>query len=413
MTGDRLPRLDRATAEIRNAVRVMLAEAPETTKVTEAPETTTATEAPEASESTATPDAHEYILAVSGGADSMALAAACAHLGGARPAQTATGEARAPYAGGLRSTALPASDDAAPAGAATTARSAASPATARSSAAPATPRFHAVVVDHGLQPESAATAAEVVERLRALGLGAESVRVEVPTACGGIEAAARTARYAALERIRADRAATAILTGHTSDDQAETVLLGLVRGSGARSLAGMRPRTGRVWRPLLPITREQTSAACRAAGIAVWEDPMNADPRFARVRARTRVLPVLESELGPGVARALARTAALLAADSDALEDLAATALAAHTSGPEVSAAARDLAPAVRTRALRDWLRAQAGTAQEVGARHVGEVDDLLCGRRSGAVSVPGDAAVVATSGGGVRFRRNGPDSGS
>lgn len=357
--GGRLPRLDRASADIRNAVRALLSVAPAGSLDHPGAEVPAAA-AQHVPESAPQPAA-EYVLAVSGGADSMALAAACAHLG-TRPGP----------------------------------------------AAPA-PRFHAVVVDHGLQDGSAATAAAVVEHLHALGLSAEAVRVAVDPAHGGVEAAARSARYAALESIRATRGSAAILTGHTRDDQAETVLLGLLRGSGARSLAGMRPRAGQLWRPLLDITRAQTRASCTAAGIPVWDDPMNTDPRFARVRARTRVLPVLEAELGPGAARALARTAALLAADSDALEAQAAAARPAHTSGPEVHATAAELPQAVRTRVLRDWLRDHAGTAQEVGAHHVEAVDELLTGRRRGAVSVPGSAEVRRTAGGGLIFTRLGP----
>lgn len=379
--GGRLPRLDRASADIRNAVRALLAEAPAGSLDHPGAEVPAAA-AQHVPESAPQPAA-EYVLAVSGGADSMALAAACAHLG------TRPGPAPSLRSGpGTRPDPRPNS--------------------APGPAAPA-PRFHAVVVDHGLQDGSAATAAAVVEHLHALGLSAEAVRVAVDPAHGGVEAAARSARYAALESIRATRGSAAILTGHTRDDQAETVLLGLLRGSGARSLAGMRPRAGQLWRPLLDITRAQTRASCTAAGIPVWDDPMNTDPRFARVRARTRVLPVLEAELGPGAARALARTAALLAADSDALEAQAAAARPAHTSGPEVHATAAELPQAVRTRVLRDWLRDHAGTAQEVGAHHVEAVDELLTGRRRGAVSVPGSAEVRRTAGGGLIFTRLGP----
>lgn len=379
--GSRLPRLDRASADIRNAVRALLSVAPAGSLDNPGAEVP----APQHGQEPAPRPAPEFVLAVSGGADSMALAAACAHLG-ARPDPGPSLRSGAGTAVGTRPDLAQNSAPAAPA-----------------------PRFHAVVVDHGLQDGSAATAAAVVERLTGLGLSAESVRVAVDPAHGGVEAAARSARYTALERIRATRGSAAILTGHTRDDQAETVLLGLLRGSGARSLAGMRPRSGQLWRPLLDITRAQTRASCAAAGIPVWDDPMNTDPRFARVRARTRVLPVLEAELGPGAARALARTAALLAADSDALEAQAAAARPAHTSGPEVHASASGLPQAVRTRVLRDWLREHAGTAQEVGAHHVEAVDDLLTGRRRGAVSVPGAAEVRRTAGGGLIFTRLGP----
>ena len=114
-----------------------------------------------------------------------------------------------------------------------------------------------------------------------------------------------------------------MLLGHTLDDQAETVLLGLTRGSGGRSLAGMRRGFDVFRRPLLDLTRAQTEAACRAEGLEWWSDPHNADPRYTRSRVRQRVLPVLEQELGPGIAAALARTADQLREDSEGLDEIA------------------------------------------------------------------------------------------
>ena len=178
-----------------------------------------------------------------------------------------------------------------------------------------------VTVDHGLQAGSAGRAAAVAELGRRLGLDPVLVcPAEVGTA-GGPEAAARTARYAALDAARGDRA---VLLGHTLDDQAETVLLGLGRGSGPRSVAGMRPVDGPWLRPLLGVRREQTRAACAAAELPVWDDPHNADPRFTRARLRAEVLPLLEDVLAGGAAEALARTAELLRDDLDALDELAA-----------------------------------------------------------------------------------------
>ena len=184
----------------------------------------------------------------------------------------------------------------------------------------------AVVVDHGLQKGSDAVAAAAAEKARALGLGARVVRVEVGST-GGPEAAARTARYAGLAAVAAEIGADVVLLGHTLDDQAETVLLGLARGSGGLSLAGMpterRDATGPVWvRPLLSVRRRTTVAACAAEGLEPWTDPHNANPAYSRVRVRDRVMPVLESELGPGVAEALARTAEQLREDADAFQDM-------------------------------------------------------------------------------------------
>jgi tRNA(Ile)-lysidine synthase len=184
-------------------------------------------------------------------------------------------------------------------------------------------RAGAVIVDHGVQEGSAAVAARAAEQARELGLEPVLVvRVEVG-AEGGPEAAAREARYRALSEAASSVGASAVLLGHTLDDQAETVLLGLARGSGAASLQGMAPVSGIYRRPLLGIHRSVTEQACVDAGLTPWTDPQNADPAFTRVRVRTAVLPVLERELGPGIAEALARTADQLREDADALDHFA------------------------------------------------------------------------------------------
>ena len=186
-------------------------------------------------------------------------------------------------------------------------------------------RAIAVTVDHDLQPGSAEIADAAAAAARGLGLEAVVVGVEVGTE-GGPEAAARAARYDALRDAAVDYAATAVLLGHTLDDQAETVLLGLARGSGATSLAGMAPAVDEdeiTWlRPLLTVRREATRAACAAQKLDPWDDPHNVDERFARVRVRQRVLPVLETELGPGIAEALARTAEQLREDAAAFTEM-------------------------------------------------------------------------------------------
>jgi tRNA(Ile)-lysidine synthase len=185
---------------------------------------------------------------------------------------------------------------------------------------------HAAVVDHGLQDGSADVAAAVADLLTGLGAVASVHRVEV-TGGGGTEAAARRARYAALRAARPGEHSP-VLLGHTLDDQAETVLLGLGRGSGARSLCGMRGWDPPWLRPLLGLRRSVTRAACAALGLPVWDDPHNTDPRFTRVRLRHEVLPLLEDVLSGGVAEALARTAAQLREDGDALDEVAAGVLA-------------------------------------------------------------------------------------
>lgn len=222
----------------------------------------------------AVPDGATVIVALSGGADSLALAAACAF------------EARTR---GIR--------------------------------------VISATIDHGLQDGSADAAAQASEKAEALGIRPIIRRVNVGESAGGPEAAARDARYAALRAIASEERAAAVLLGHTLDDQAETVLLGLARGSGAASLQGMAPRRededGTVWlRPLLGVRRETTRAFCVASDLEAWDDPHNLDPRFARVRVRERALPLLEAELGPGIAEALARTAEQLREDAEAFDDM-------------------------------------------------------------------------------------------
>ncbi|MCW2521759.1 MAG: tilS, partial [Frankiales bacterium] len=175
-----------------------------------------------------------------------------------------------------------------------------------------------VTVDHGLQAGSDRQA----ERVATLGyeLGFDpvhliAVTVPAPAAAGGPEAAARAARYSALEAVRGS---ACILLGHTADDQAETVLLGLGRGSGPGSIQGMAPARAGYLRPLLGLRRSDTVACCAALGLPVWDDPHNSDPQYRRVRLRAEALPLLDDVLGGGVAGALARTAALLHEDLEA-----------------------------------------------------------------------------------------------
>lgn len=186
-------------------------------------------------------------------------------------------------------------------------------------------RAASVTVDHGLQSGSADAAAAAARSAGALGLDALVVRVDVGAA-GGPEAAAREARYRALRDAARDAGAAALLVGHTLDDQAETVLLGLARGAGATSLQGMAEAADLdgvpLLRPLLGVRRATTRAACAAEGLVPWDDPHNSDSRYARVRVREKVLPVLEAELGPGIAEALARTAAQLREDAAAFDEM-------------------------------------------------------------------------------------------
>ena len=257
--------------------------------------------------------------------------------------------------------------------------------------------YAAVVVDHGLQEGSAEAARAATRVLDGLGfVDAAVVGTEVARRGAGPEAAAREARYAVLRREAAARGAT-LLLGHTRDDQAESVLLGLARGSGARSLSGMAVRADGLVRPLLGLPRATTEACCAELGLTPWQDPHNADPAYARVRARTQVLPVLEAELGPGVDEALARTADLLRADADLLDQLAATAARDVATGEGGLDCVRlaALPDALRTRVELAWLRDLG--AHDLTARHVTSVDALVTDwRGQGAVDLPGVRVVRA-----------------
>lgn len=251
----------------------------------------------------------------------------------------------------------------------------------------------AVIVDHGLQGGSLAVADRGAEQCRRLGLDpVEVVTVQVPGSGSGSgpEARARDARYRALEEAAERLGAVAVMLGHTRDDQAEQVLLGLVRGSGARSLSGMPARRGPYVRPLLGVARTTTAAACEAAGLKAWVDPHNSDPAYGRVRARL-LLPVLETELGPGAVAALARSADLLREDADALDDLAAQARDEIGQGQVEAAVLLALPRAIRMRVWR-LLALEAGCPPgALFATHVESLDTLVtCWRGQGPIDLPG-----------------------
>ena len=239
-------------------------------------------------------------------------------------------------------------------------------------------RVVGATVDHGLQAGSAERAARVVAQMAELGVD-ETVTATVTVDAGGLgpEAAARQARYAVLEELAARLDAEAVLLGHTRDDQAETVLLGLTRGSGGRSLAGMRRSFDVFRRPLLDVTRAETESACGAEGIEIWVDPHNSDPRFTRSRVRSTVLPLLEEELGPGVTETLARTADQLRIDMDHLDDLADAALA-DLPAPPPAAALAALPAAVRRRVLRLLALRAGAPAADLFHQHVLAVEALV-----------------------------------
>ena len=262
-------------------------------------------------------------------------------------------------------------------------------------------RAGAIVVDHQLQAESATVASAAAHACRGQGLDPVVVEsVSVGTA-GGPEAAARTARYGAIDAVAERLDARAVLLGHTLDDQAETVLLRLARGSGARSLSAMAPLAGRYRRPLLGVRRADTRQVCEWHRLAPWDDPHNADPRFARVRVREAAIPVLEQALGPGVSEALARSAELLREDADALDEWAAKAAADGLDLAALSA----VPAAVRRRVLRAAAAEAGSPAGQLSAAHIGEMDRLVTDwHGQGPVSLPG-GLVAARECGRLTFR--------
>ena len=181
-------------------------------------------------------------------------------------------------------------------------------------------KIAAAVIDHSLQKDSDKVAAQTAKTLTSLGFEEAVVKKVSVGKAGGPEAAARSARYTALETIRQQTRSHFIVLGHTSSDQAETVLLGLVRGSGSKSLSGMNAKTGVLLRPLLGIDRATTEAFCKDSGIKYWLDPQNKDEKFLRVMIRRRVLPFLEKQLGGSVAASLVRTSDQLREDNAYLE---------------------------------------------------------------------------------------------
>ncbi|MFM1984145.1 MAG: hypothetical protein RL723_580 [Actinomycetota bacterium] len=239
----------------------------------------------------------------------------------------------------------------------------------------------AIVIDHGMQEGSGIVAAETAQKLAKLGLYPVEIRTVVVGTEGGPEAAARTARYEAIDQVAEETGANAILLGHTLNDQAETVLMGLARGSGAKSLNGMAVVSGNYVRPLLGIKRETTEAFCTDSGLEPWQDPMNKDESYTRVRVRKNLLPALEAELGPGIAEALARTAEILREDDDVLAELALAAYkeVAKEGATQISIGVqefKDLPLAIRHRVIA--LAAVVLQAPMLARVHILSIDELV-----------------------------------
>jgi tRNA(Ile)-lysidine synthase len=261
-------------------------------------------------------------------------------------------------------------------------------------------RAIAVTIDHQLQKESAKVAQRTSDQLREIGYAEiliEKVEVSIKS---GIEAGARDARYQALTSIAEKLNAVRVFLGHTRDDQAETVLLGLARGSGTRSLSGMAVENGIYIRPLLAITREQTVNACKEIKIDFWNDPHNVNTEFSRVRVREEVLPVMEQKIGPGIAAALARSANLLRDDADALDAIAKSAMASMNLTELDAAVLAELPRAIRSRILRGAIYAAGAPTGSISADHVASIEALVTSwHGQGAVSLPGGVKVERISG--------------
>lgn len=269
-------------------------------------------------------------------------------------------------------------------------------------------RVGAVVVDHDLQEGSASVATHAADQAGAWGVSPVVVKRVVVGNSGGPEDAARTARYRAFREALAETGAVGVILGHTEDDQAETVLLGLTRGSGPASLKGMAPRDGVFHRPLLGMPRTALRQALEDAGESWWDDPHNDDPRFTRVRVRHDVMPVMERELGPGVARALARSAELFRDDCDALDAMAKALCSDAVVSPEAGhwtipvEVLEGLPEALLSRVLKNF--AEGSGARGLGYVHIREMMNLVRSW-SGQAEVSLSGALVGRRGGALHAR--------
>ena len=253
----------------------------------------------------------------------------------------------------------------------------------------------AITIDHQLQENSHQQAEHVSTQLKELGYGEVIIEKVLVTLESGLESGARDARYAALNKSAEEKKAVKVFLGHTRDDQAETVLLGLARGSGARSLSAMASVNGIYCRPFLTATRKETEAACKELALEYWNDPHNLNTEFTRVKVRREVIPYLEEHLDPGISRALVRTAALLRDDADALDQWA-----ANEAGDLDCDRLSQLPRAIRTRIIRTAALEAGATPGQLTFEQVGAIDALISAwKGQGAVSLAGGVKVERISG--------------
>ena len=253
----------------------------------------------------------------------------------------------------------------------------------------------AITIDHQLQDNSHLQAERVVQQMKELGYVQILTKKVLVNLESGLESGARDARYEALAKSAEETQAQKIFLGHNRDDQAETVLLGLARGSGARSLSGMAVENGKYIRPLLAITRDEIEQACKEWNLDFWSDPHNFNSDFTRVKVRQEVLPYLEANLDPGISRALVRSAALLRDDADAL-DAWADREATDLDCDRLAALPR----AIRTRIIRKAALGAGATSGQLTFEQIGAIDALICAwKGQGAVSLAGGVKVERISG--------------
>jgi len=258
----------------------------------------------------------------------------------------------------------------------------------------------AVIVDHGLQANSAEIAEFAKQQLIKLGfqdifVGRASVHIT-----DGLEASARRARYKVFQQAIETYGPNTFLLGHTKNDQAEGVLLGLARGSGTKSLSGMQEVSGIFVRPLLGIDRATTEIACHESNIEYWVDPHNSNQDFTRVRVRENILPLLENEIGPGIIDALARSAKILREDATALDEWAESVFR-QVKPMDIEISILDSLPvAVRSRVLRMAIYAAGAPAGSISAAHLEPIEAFVSDwRGQGHTSLPGGVKVCRISG--------------
>jgi tRNA(Ile)-lysidine synthase len=257
-----------------------------------------------------------------------------------------------------------------------------------------------IIVDHALQEGSAVVAEQTAQTLTKLGFHQIKImKVDVEIS-DGLEASARRARYSAFDLALTEFSASSIFLGHILNDQAETVLLGLARGSGTRSLSGMAAASPdrKYLRPFLEVSRATILASCSELGIEYWSDPHNENENFTRVKVRKNILPLMELELGPGISESLARSARILREDADALDQLAAEHLRSH---PDLMIEdLSSLTKAVRVRVLRSAIYAAGAPQGTLTADHIAPVEALVTSwKGQGEVSLPGGVKVSRISG--------------